>query len=224
MLSTKTESVKKSMRCSKKDRYHLQLNSTNFWEFYVYNKEALDATIFSHIVSYQKYLDLDDLHQEIILRFYRCNVLAKFDPDKSKLNTYMINTINGYAQSIFHSMTKTHSWNPWPTQDIDSDESFHYEQTYFESMNGYTPSNQDIQLPYELAAAYSTEDQLALMESVEQVKKNLPVDAVNVFDLMVAGNSKGDVAVILGSKPPEISAKVKRIKETCRKVYNIKEN
>ena len=223
MLSTKTASVKKSTSYSKKlDRYNLQLNSKNFWEFYVYNKEALDATIFSHIVSYQKYLDLDDLHQEIILRFHRCNVLAKFDPDKSKLSTYMINTINGYARSIFRSMTTTNRWNPWPTQDF-GDEKYAYEQVYYESMNGFMPVNQDSLLPIELPAMFSTVAQMSLMEGVEQVRKSLPVDTVNVFDLIVKGYSKGDVAEILGSKPQEISPKIKRIKETCRKVYNIKE-
>lgn len=79
----------------KKNNYISNLNpggKKDFWAFYKQNGTAIEDVITAQIFRYAPYLnryDREDLHQDILLRMHRCNILGQYNPALSAFNTYL---------------------------------------------------------------------------------------------------------------------------------------
>ena len=97
---------------------NLKVNKTrDFFDFYVTNKVAVDYIVDTNISTYGGDLDKNDLHQDILLRMHRNSILKRYQPHKSKLNTYLTNCVRGYIRTAKRETLKKNRWNPWPTQE-----------------------------------------------------------------------------------------------------------
>jgi hypothetical protein len=66
----------------------------NFWDFYVKNQDSVDVIIAVHLIKYaNRGIDLEDLKQDLLMTMQRREILTDFDPNKSKINTYITNYV-----------------------------------------------------------------------------------------------------------------------------------
>lgn len=90
--------VKKSGRKSTKSRDDLVYHR-DFWQFYKLNKAALDKYIELKLFKFNT-IPHNDLKQDVLLSLYEKDVLASYNPKKSKLVTYIVNNIYWAASHI----------------------------------------------------------------------------------------------------------------------------
>lgn len=220
MQLTPVMSEKKSTKSSKKSGLLLNLESgSSFWEFYLKNRMALDSIIDSQIRSYSGTCEVPEVRQEIILRMNRCNILSRFNKEKSAINTFITGTVSCYVQTYFHNKKKTNHniWNPWPTQEEYNDEkTYRYSQKYVKSLNNVEDKNDNVSFDEDLSS--DSDDQYFIQETIEAVRKILPKNALETLNMFLTGHSLKEISQKLDTQSHIVSMRVKSIKQTFKDV------
>lgn len=222
------------------DPFYMEYDGTdtNFWHFYVKNQKAVDAIMQACIDCYSRRIDVKDAKQDILLRLYRCNVLSRFNPARSKLNTWLTVTIGRYMQSLLRANDKKPYWDPWPTQHLDNTKHRHSsEQVMVQTLNGLSENKRNEaeffgrrmtssnSLPWELADEDEgdIDERLTSQELVQLIKKRMSPELAKTVDLLCSGYSSSDISRITGSAPGLFgSSKMIKIKEVGKRVCKLK--
>jgi len=160
-------------------------------------------------------IEIMEVRQEILMRMNRCNILDRFDSKKSALNTFITNTANGYVHTYFHNRTKNNYrvWNPWPSMDIEEEETIRYCQHYCGSLNntGNLPNSSEDSF---LEITPDNLDSIYPWEILDIVNKKMTPDMKDIFNLWYEGYSIREIAENLGTNPNIITHRLKSIKKT----------
>jgi DNA-directed RNA polymerase specialized sigma24 family protein len=217
------------------DPFHMEYDGsdTNFWHFYVKNQKAVDAIMQACIDCYSRRIDVKDAKQDILMRLYRCNVLSRFNPARSKLNTWLTVTIGRYMQSLLRANDKKPYWDPWPTQHLDNTKHRHSsEQVMVQTLNGLSENKRNEveffgrrmtssnSLPWELADedGGDIDERITSQELVQLIKKRVSPELAKTVDLLCSGYSSSDISRIMATSSLFGSSKMIKIKEVGKRV------
>lgn len=189
---------------------------TNFWEFYRKNEVAVEDIFAAQawiLASSLSPDERDDLHQDVFLRLFRCNVLSKYNPKLASFNTYLTGTVRGYIMNWL-DVRYTKSIPCWrPSKGA---EASRYERVYFKSLNGV--SHDDDDTSEDIPSSESPEDKYSAREVVKMLRDNLPNKLKPLFNLMYIGLNKGEIARNFNLAPAAVTGMVSKVSAHGRKI------
>jgi len=71
-----------------------------FWKFYEKNERDINAILTHSCNQYGYCVDPREMHSEILVRLFNSRCLERFNPARTKLNSYLTTYIRGYASHI----------------------------------------------------------------------------------------------------------------------------
>ena len=83
----------------------------NFWDFYNGNRADLDVILNSVCWRYSHSIEPAEMYSELILNLFNSRFLDRWDPSKSRLNTYITSLARGYARRIAGAQADAPFWN-----------------------------------------------------------------------------------------------------------------
>lgn len=188
---------------------------TNFWDFYRKNTAAVEDIFAAQawiLASYLSSDERDDLHQEVLLRLYRCNALSKFKPNLASFSTYLTGTIRGYIMNWL-DVRNTKSIPLWRSSK--GAEASRYERVYYKSLNG---TNNEDDMSEDLPSSEHLEEGYSAREAVKLLRDNLPDKLKPLFNLMYVGLNKGEIARNFNLAPTAVSGMVSKVAAHGRKI------
>jgi RNA polymerase sigma factor (sigma-70 family) len=187
---------------------------TNFWEFYRKNTRVVED-IFSaqvwRLASYLPSYEMDDLHQDVLCRLNRCNILSRFDPEKASFNTYFTGTIRGYIMNWLSLRN-----NPNPSWRSSCGDSLSYKRVFYKTLNG--GCHEDAGVSEDIPSKECLEETYALHEMIGLIRKSLPEKYWKLFDLFYAGLNKQDIAKSLNISATAVSAMASKLSACGSKI------
>lgn len=182
---------------------NLQLNGElDFFSFYAKNQKAVDYIIRSRTPSNMQPEDQKDIFQNVLLSLQEDRVLAKYDSQKSALNTFLTNEIKYCVGHILSRLYYKPTWHPYPS---DKDDQLQKRtQTYFSDLNGsdssaYRSLEKDLGLSSD--SLYSDESDIEssvdLSERLQHIYGKLPERLRRAFKLIVSGLKMSEAAEAL---------------------------
>jgi hypothetical protein len=220
-VNRNTTTVSVSKIRDPENSFHLDYDGTDFWKFYTKNRTTVDRIIDACLTPYTGRLNLRDAKQEILLRLHRCDALGNYNPELSRLNTWLTTLVGRYVQTLLKIEIKKPYWDPWPTQEVDDPmyDRHTLERINVPSINGMAVEKDD-ELPFELSSENDNiDDRITSRELVTLLKSKLTPEMNHMVDLLKEGVSIVDVANAFKTSPQFIAQKmstIKRIAETIR--------
>jgi len=193
----------------------------SFFKFYANNQEAVDGIINANIGRYVQPTDRDEIRQDLLLAFDRCEVLEGYASSKSAFNTYFTRVVRGYIGHWFDKQRHP-TWRPYPSTEGCAEKSkFRFERAYYKAFNGLVNDDDDT-VPMDVAVVPNIEDELSLEQSLacvrEKLEESYDKSVVRIFDLLAEGNTNKEVAVMLKSDEANVSIKTGKIKIIAKTV------
>ena len=202
---------------------------TNFFDFYKKNVDCIDY-ILSIQISKLKFkinpADEKDLCQDILFKLHRCDIIGKFDRNKSAFNTYLTGTIDKYIHSWMKNkyINEHHSWRPWPTCKVyyeksETDMHLRYEREYYSAINGVNPNFEDV--PEDICQETNFEDRYSSKELVECVLDQAPEYLKSLGKLIARGLTCREIAEYFSSSTGAIQSKLIELKKRGQRILKI---
>jgi RNA polymerase sigma factor (sigma-70 family) len=198
----------------KKNNYISDLvpgNAKDFWEFYRKNSKAVEDIFTAQVFRVAPCLnsfDRDDLHQDVLTRMYRCNVLAQYNSNRAAFNTYLTGRIHGYIRHWVKN--KKHSWKK-------NGEQYYYTQVRVRSLNGWGVASEDISLDDLVERPQDFDEQYDFHERIEILRKVTPPTLQGLLNLFYVGLSKEDIAKSFKATVAAVTSNVDKIAKLSRK-------
>jgi len=139
MTPTLTQSAERSKKSLNSISFVMPV-SGDFWEFYSENKKSFDHVL--DTVCYKQHeMDPDEFRHEVLIRCFENDILSKFDPSRSALNTYITMQVRSRASHVLNkaihnrhgirggyedksrrdiSFSEVHQWIPDASCSVDS--------------------------------------------------------------------------------------------------------
>jgi len=169
-----------------------KLTTNNFWDFYTKHMDLIDLILNARLTRFGNKYNLDDLRNEVIICLFDNNAFAKYDASKSKLNTFLTNTITDY---IRHCVRKdsisgkvVNKYLPTPTLNLDKP--MKAKQVFLVSLNDYDSE----EIKEELSSEEDLLDNIDRKMRFEKLNKSLNNDIRDCFSWLIQGFSQREIA------------------------------
>jgi RNA polymerase sigma factor (sigma-70 family) len=189
----------------------------SFMSLYTLNKKEIDIYLKAAVRPYSSLIELDELTSQVIylLSIADPDIMTKFDPKKSRLNTFITNhiryTVGHISQALIREKTVK------GRKDLT--------QVLFEDINGINPDSLSRKFTDEDASWTIPDDTEAddyeTQDIINVIRKRLPDNLQHTFKQKLAGFSLREIAAESGVTVPAVSSRMSKIQATVQKVYDL---
>jgi len=179
--------------------------SPDFCEFFKLNRNDVEAILYSICNRYQSdKIDRNELYQDLFFALCRSDFLKRYDPECSKLSTYLYEFARGHAGHVVAGMFKR----------ISKERKLGI-PVYLDHFHTY--GDEEIREEVVDVTAYSPEDYTETSDLREKIIEALGSDRLReIFDLMERGFGIPEIAKMYGNTRMGIHYHKTKIREVTR--------